>query len=176
MNTNTPNTVKGLESPFYGYSIKSFPLRSASSNENKPDFLYPSLFNSLLSYFSNDINPSDLGYADDLLVTGNNFPKINVWKEDNKYFISTVIAGIPKDEVDITINEYNQLIFTYDNKLNIDTKKYIKKELSTTSFCKKIQLPEYVDVDSSEVKYTDGIVTISFDFLPERKPKKLVIK
>ena len=171
---NKIQIVKGLENPFYSYSIQTLPLRSASSKEDRTDYLYPRLFNTLLSYFTNDA--SDIGYADDLLVSGNNFPKIDVWKEDNKYFISAVIAGIPKDEIDIIINEYNQLIFKYDSKPKTDEKKYIKKELSSASFCKKIQLPEYVDVDSSVVSYTDGIVTISFDFLPERKPKKLEIK
>jgi HSP20 family protein len=158
------STINGLSNPFYKQ------LRYTDAD----DILYPILFNSLFDFFTNDYDK--LKKVDNLLVSGNNFPKIDVWKEDNKYFISAVIAGIPKEDVEITLNEYNQLIFSYSATDKNSDRKYIKKELTATSFTKKIQLPEYVDTENPKLEYADGIVTISFEFLPERKPKRLEIK
>lgn len=107
------------------------------------------------------------------ITDGGHFPKMNVYTtKDNKLVFKAVIAGIPKDQVKVSIKK-NTLIFerskleVKDEDKTIETNKYYVRELTDGSFVRKFVLPDDINIDSMGSSYEDGVITITFDKKPD---------
>lgn len=98
-------------------------------------------------------------------------------KEDSSFHIEVDFPGVPKDDIDIKI-ENNMLIVSaqrsYKNELTRDD--YYICESSFGKLQRQYTLPESVDTDKVEAKFEDGRLTIELQKNEKAKPKSISIK
>lgn len=108
---------------------------------------------------------------------GMQMPTTDIYTEGDKQL--TVEAHLPnfnEKDIDIHVDKGFLIISAEKHEEEKDKdKKYVVRE-SSSSFYRRVRLPEVADEDSIEAKMIDGVlkVTVQFKELPE--PKKIAIK
>ena len=109
-------------------------------------------------------------------VTGkDNYPPYNVIKiDDDHFFIELALAGIPRDALDIEVDE-NQLTISTEKAESDEELEYLHKGISQRGFSRSFTLADHVVVKGADM--IDGVLKISLERqLPEElKPRKIDI-
>ena len=109
-------------------------------------------------------------------VTGkDNYPPYNVIKiDDDHFFIELALAGIPRDALDIEVDQ-NQLTISTDKAEYDEELEYLQKGISQRGFSRSFTLADHVVVKGADM--IDGVLKISLERqLPEElKPRKIDI-
>jgi HSP20 family protein len=105
------------------------------------------------------------------------YPRTNIQDEKDKYILEFDLAGVPKENIKLSIDENN--ILTVEGKKEESKKEkdnnYVKQEIFYGAFKRMIQLPENVDQDKLETKYNNGVLTITIPKKEIKKPKAKII-
>lgn len=104
------------------------------------------------------------------------FPPYNIKKiDENKYLIELALAGITKNQVEITLHD-NKL--TVSSVLNSDEDEgnFLYKGISMRNFSRTFAVADTIEVNNAE--FVNGLLRIFLEnYIPEeRKPKKIEIK
>ena len=109
-------------------------------------------------------------------VTGkDNYPPYNVIKiDDDHFFIELALAGIPRDALDIEVDQ-NQLTISTEKAESDEELEYLHKGISQRGFSRSFTLADHVIVKGADM--IDGVLKISLERqLPEElKPRKIDI-
>jgi molecular chaperone IbpA len=109
-------------------------------------------------------------------VTGkDNYPPYNVIKiDDDHFFIELALAGIPREALDIQVDQ-NQLTISTDKAESDEELEYLHKGISQRGFSRSFTLADHVIVQGADM--VDGVLKISLERqLPEElKPRKIDI-
>lgn len=104
-------------------------------------------------------------------------PTTDVYTEDNKQLI--VEAHLPNfDEKDVDIHvDGNALVVSAERheQEKDKKKKYVVRE-SSSSFYRRVQLPQVADKDNIAAHMKDGVLTVTVPFKELPAPKKIAIK
>jgi len=102
---------------------------------------------------------------------------VDLWEEDDTYFVKMALPGVNKDDVEIDIVNDSVTIkgHTKKEKDESSKKKYYCQTLET-SFEQTFNLPGKIDADKAEASYKDGILTLKLPKSEETKPKKIEVK
>lgn len=104
---------------------------------------------------------------------GNTFPKHNLFKKDEEYFLEFALAGYSKEDITIEIDS-NQLIISSEKKEH-EGREYLDRNLTYKKFRRVFRLDDKVDVSQIKSTFIDGMLTISLPFREEMKPIKKLI-
>jgi len=107
------------------------------------------------------------------------FPKLDVWETEAAYEIEANVAGLNKDEVNVTVNDnYVTLSGEKKESRKNENGKYLVSELSYKKFHRQIPILGMVNQDGVVAKYDNGILRITLPKVVEVKPvsKKVEIK
>ena len=109
-------------------------------------------------------------------VTGkDNYPPYNVIKiDDDHFFIELALAGIPRDALDIEVDQ-NQLTISTEKAESDEELEDLHKGISQRGFSRSFTLADHVVVKGADM--IDGVLKISLERqLPEElKPRKIDI-
>lgn len=85
------------------------------------------------------------------------------------------MPNFEQDDVNIQVED-NALVISAERheKEEDKDKKYVVRE-SSSSFYRRIALPERADMDSIEAKLDDGVLKVSVPLTPLPEPKKIAI-
>ena len=117
-------------------------------------------------------------FGEDLLtpIKGVSFPTTDVYTDGNKNLI--VEAHLPnfdKDDIDISIDNGALVIQAEKHEKEEDKKKkYIVRE-SSSSFYRKISLPERAQTDKINAELEDGVLKIAVPLKELPAPKKISV-
>lgn len=104
-------------------------------------------------------------------------PTTDVYTEDDKQL--TVEAHLPNFEdkdIDIHVEDGSLIIQAEKHEKETDKKKkYVIRE-SSSSFYRRIKLPQIANSDKIEAKIKDGVLTVIVPFKELPQPKKIAIK
>ena len=67
----------------------------------------------------------------------------------------------------------------YNYNQQCEDKNWLRRERSSTSFYRALELPEELKTDNVDAEFSDGILTVKLPKVepkPEHKPKKVKIK
>lgn len=109
-----------------------------------------------------------------------NFPKVNVWEEEDAYKVEIALAGFNKDDIALELKD-NSLLIKADTKeeSSNNNTKCLLKEISSRSFRRVLAFPKKVLTNSVECSYKNGIVSCTLkkeiDTLPEEDVVKINI-
>jgi HSP20 family protein len=100
--------------------------------------------------------------------------RTNIEELESDYIVTVEVPGVSKK--DITIDyEDSYLTISVEKKEDNSNKKYLRKEITETSFSRSFYL-ENVNEDKIKAKLEDGILTIKIEkSKPEVKNKKIKI-
>ncbi|HEX8390698.1 MAG TPA: Hsp20/alpha crystallin family protein [Candidatus Saccharimonadales bacterium] len=116
-------------------------------------------------------------FGDDWMtpLKGINIPTTDVYTKDNQLQVEAHLPNFEQDDVNIQV-ENNALVISAERheKDEDKAKKYVVRE-SSSSFYRRIALPERVDTDKIEARLDDGILKINVPLTPLPEPKKITI-
>lgn len=135
---------------------------------NKNTDLFPSL---LSDFFDNDKFFGNRFFEKEFNAS---LPAVNI-KEDNKQFdIEFAAPGFSKADFRIDV-EQNVLTVSAEKKeeKNEENKRFTRKEFSYNTFSRSFTLPQSVNADKIDAKYTDGLLHLQ---IPKKEETKTVAK
>ncbi len=116
-------------------------------------------------------------FGDDWMTSfkGTNIPTTDVYTKDNQLNIEAHLPNFEQGDVNIQV-ENNALVISAERHEKEDDKdkKYVVRE-SSSSFYRRIALPERADTDKIEAKLDDGVLKVSIPLTPLPEPKKIAI-
>lgn len=106
---------------------------------------------------------------------GVNIPTTDVYTKDNQLQIEAHLPNFEQDDVNIQI-ENNALVISAERheKEEDKDKKYVVRE-SSSSFYRRIALPERADTENIQARLDDGVLKVSIPLTPLPEPKKIAI-
>lgn len=116
-------------------------------------------------------------FGDDLLspFQGLNVPTTDVYTKDNQLIVEAHLPNFKQDDVDIQVNDNALTIQAERHEQDEDkNKKYVVRE-SSSSFYRRIQLPERADSDRIEAHMDNGVLTVTVPLAPLPEPKKITV-
>lgn len=117
-------------------------------------------------------------FGDDLLspFKGVNIPTTDVYTNDNnQLMVEAHLPNFNQEDVDIQVDNGALVIQAARHEKEEDkSKKYVVRE-SSSSFYRRIQLPERANTDAIEANLNDGILKVSVPLTPLPEPKKIAI-
>lgn len=119
-------------------------------------------------------------------------PRIDIIEDKENLNLYAEMPGIKKEDVKVKINDDNVLTITgekhaykFDSDADEDKKdvkdetkvqkSFIKSERSFGSFVRRLMLPENIDGDSINAKFSDGVLQITLKKKEPEKPKEKAI-
>jgi len=119
-------------------------------------------------------------------------PRIDIIEDKDVLTLYAEMPGVKKDDVKVKINDDNVLtiagekqVYKFDSdEANDDKdekeerkaqKSFIKSERSFGSFVRRLMLPENIDADSINAKFSDGVLEITLKKKEPEKPKEKAI-
>jgi len=116
-------------------------------------------------------------FGDDWVTSfkGVNIPTTDVYTQDNELKVEAHLPNFEQKDVNIQIKNNALVISAERHEKDEDkAKKYVVRE-SSSSFYRRIALPERADVDNIEARLDDGILHVSVPLAPLPEPKKIAI-
>ena len=116
---------------------------------------------------------------DDFFSFKSSLPALNVSEDDYNYQIDVAYPGAKKENFTIQIKD-NNLVIKYENKVEskVEEKNYHKREFSSESFIRTLEIPGNSDIENIKSKYEDGVLNINIPKLekPEEDIKTVDIE
>jgi HSP20 family protein len=118
-------------------------------------------------------------FGDDLLspFKGVNIPTTDVYtNEDNQLVVEAHLPNFNQDDVNIQVDDGALIIQAARHEKEEDkSKKYVVRE-SSSSFYRRIQLPERADVDNVQAQLDEGVLKVAVPLTPLPEPKKIAVE
>lgn len=116
-------------------------------------------------------------FGDDFISTlkGVNIPTTDVYTKDNQLKVEAHLPNFEQSDVNIQVENKALVISAERHEKEEDKdKKYVVRE-SSSSFYRRIALPERADTDKIEAELDDGVLRVSVPLTPLPEPKKIAI-
>ncbi len=117
-------------------------------------------------------------FGDDLLsqFKGVNIPTTDVYVKENEMTIEAHLPNFNQEDVNIQVENSAIIISAERHEKQEDkNKKYVVRE-SSSSFYRRVQLPERADAESIDAHLDEGVLRVKIPLTPLPEPKKIVIK
>ena len=136
-----------------------------------------SAFPSLINDFFSDpfFTPSLERFPSPFMSGMSEVPSANLRETNDQYIVELSAPGLKKDDFNVDIQDGVLTISSEkEEETKDDNKDYKRREFSYSSFTRSFTLPENVNEEKIEAKYTDGILEVK---IPKtevtiNKPKK----
>lgn len=116
-------------------------------------------------------------FGDDFLtpLKGVNIPTTDVYTKDNTLTVEAHLPNFEQKDVNIQVDNGALVISAERHEKEEDKdKKYVVRE-SSSSFYRRISLPERADTDRIEAHLDDGVLKVQVPLTPLPEPKKISV-
>jgi HSP20 family protein len=116
-------------------------------------------------------------FGDDWITSpkGVNIPTTDVYTKGDQLKVEAHLPNFEQDDVNIQVEDNSLIISAERHEKEEDKdKKYVVRE-SSSSFYRRIALPERADTDSIEARLDEGVLRVSVPLTPLPEPKKITI-
>ena len=118
-------------------------------------------------------------FGDDLLppFTGVNIPTTDVYTSgDKELIVEAHLPNFEQDDINISIDNGSLVVQAEKHEKEEDKdKKYVVRE-SSSSFYRRLQLPERANANNIEAHLDDGVLKVKIPLEPLPEPKKIEVK
>ena len=116
-------------------------------------------------------------FGDDFMSSfkGVNIPTTDVYTKDNQLIVEAHLPNFEQKDVNIQVDG-NALVVSAERheKEEDKGKKYVVRE-SSSSFYRRLALPERANTDRIEAHLDDGVLKVSIPLTPLPEPKKIEV-
>ena len=104
-------------------------------------------------------------------------PPVDITEDDKEYLIKTELPEVRKEDVKVTV-ENGILSISGERKFEKEAKgkKYHRVERAYGNFVRSFGLPDDVDANKVDAKFSDGVLTVHVAKSEAAKPKQVEIK
>jgi len=116
-------------------------------------------------------------FGDDWLspMKGVNIPTTDVYMKDDKLTVEAHLPNFEQDDINIEIDDGTLVISAERHEKEEDkNKSYVVRE-SSSSFYRRIALPQRADADKIDAHLEDGVLKVSVPLTPLPEPKKIAV-
>ena len=116
-------------------------------------------------------------FGDDLVspFKGGNIPTTDVYTKDNDLVVEAHLPNFEQNDINIQVDDGALVISAERHEKEEDKKKtYIVRE-SSSSFYRRIALPDRADADKISARLDDGVLKVVIPLTPLPEPKKIAI-
>lgn len=116
-------------------------------------------------------------FGDDWLssVKGVNIPTTDVYTKDNNMIVEAHLPNFEQDDINVQIEDGILIISAERHEKEEDKgKAYVVRE-SSSSFYRRIALPERADAEKIDADLNDGVLKVIVPLTPLPEPKKIAI-
>lgn len=161
-NPNNPNQGQGKRSQ----SDMQVSRQGQGTQKGREQSSFPTLFN---SFFGNDF-PSFFSDFPSYSRISRNLPAVNIRERRDEFVIDVAVPGMRKQDFDIKVeNNMLQISAEKNYERNEEDENYTRREFEQTSFARYFDLPDSVNPEQIDAKYTDGVLSI---ILPKKEEAK----
>jgi len=112
------------------------------------------------------------------VIQDKGIPKVDIVDYPDKIEVQAALAGINKDDLEVTIN--NQLITIRattkkEKEEKKDEGKYFRREIMRGEFQRTLSLPDNVDGDKANASFKDGLLKVTIPKTEKSKRKNIDI-
>jgi HSP20 family protein len=108
--------------------------------------------------------------------TGGFNPRVDILEDDNKISFLAELAGVKKEDVNISVNEDKALTIKGEKISAKSDDTQIRSERSFGEFSRSFVLPEYADVNKISAKFEDGILEVTIQKVEPEAPKEIKVE
>lgn len=111
------------------------------------------------SFFDNLMKKDN--FFDDFFNFKASLPAVNISEDEHIYKVEIAFPGAKKENFSVQVKN-RDLIIKYESKTEdkIEEKNYHKREFSSESFIKTLEVPENCDVENIKSRYENGVLNI----------------
>ena len=116
-------------------------------------------------------------FGDDFMPSfkGVNIPTTDVYTKDNELVIEAHLPKFKQEDINIQVENGALIISAERHEKDEDkSKKYLVRE-SSSSFYRRVMLPERSNADAIEAHLDDGMLKVQVPLTPLPEPKKIAI-
>jgi len=116
-------------------------------------------------------------FGDDWLspAKGINIPTTDVYTKDNQLVVEAHLPNFEQKDVNIQLDDNTLVISAERHEKEEDKdKKFVVRE-SSSSFYRRIALPERADKEKIEAHLDDGVLKVAVPLTPLPQPKKIAV-
>ena len=96
-------------------------------------------------------------------------PPIDIADLGDKYEMHVEMPGIPKDDISVEVTPTSiEICADHDESKENKDKNWLRRERSSMSYYRSLELPEQIKSDNVDAEFKDGILTV---MLPKVEPK-----
>jgi len=106
------------------------------------------------------------------------YPRLNVQSTKEHYIYEFDLAGVPKENIKLSIDENNVLTLSgnKESKIEESSDKYLKQEIFYGSFSRIIKLPNDINQEKLETEYDNGILKLTIGKKEIKKTKSKILE
>lgn len=116
-------------------------------------------------------------FGDDWLSSfkGVNIPTTDVYTKDNELVVEAHLPNFEQDDINIQMDG-NALVISAERheKEQDKGKQYVVRE-SSSSFYRRVALPDRADADNIKAQLEDGVLTVNVPLMKLPEPKKIAV-
>lgn len=102
-------------------------------------------------------------------------PTTDVYTKDNDLIVEAHLPNFTEDDIDVEVDNGTLVIQAERHEKDEDKdKKYVMRE-SSTSFYRRMQLPERANVEAIDADIKNGILKVTIPMTPLPEPKKIKV-
>ena len=106
---------------------------------------------------------------------GVNIPTTDVYTKDNTLTVEAHLPNFEEKDINIQVDNHALVVSaTRHEKEEDKDKKYVVRE-SSSSFYRRIALPDRADTDKIDASLDDGVLKVTVPLTPLPEPKKIAI-
>tara|TARA_B100000497_G_scaffold47482_1_gene54891 strand:- start:7037 stop:7459 length:423 start_codon:yes stop_codon:yes gene_type:complete len=105
-----------------------------------------------------------------------NLPKVNIYEDEKSYHIKTVMPGVDKKNVSLSLDNNTLIIFGTTNQENNEELTLLKSEINFKDFKRRITLPKNSDQQSISANLINGVLEVVIKKKQKIKPKNIIVK
>jgi len=116
-------------------------------------------------------------FGDDLMspFKGVNIPTTDVYTKDNQLIIEAHLPNFNQEDVNVQVENKAIVISAERHEKEEDkNKKYVVRE-SSSSFYRRVQLPDRADPDKIEAHLDEGVLKVHIPLTALPEPKKIAV-
>ena len=88
-------------------------------------------------------------------------PKVNVIDCDNEIMIKAELPGVSNEDIDVSVtNNILTIKAGLSKSASVERCYYYRSEIPQGSFSRSLSLPAEVDIDNSQVSFTNGLLDL----------------